>query len=105
MRGGQTSLTMLQQTGVTPIEDGRNLGPATGERLRLAGIATVEELLRVGWEEAWSRMYSRFPMDAHAGFGYALYGAEHDVDWRDVPPAVKERIRGIAKRARAQRDQ
>jgi len=71
----------------------RNLGPRSAEWLGRVGIDRLSDLEAVGAEGAYRRL-------ADAGIGrlslvmlWALEGALQDVDWRDLPPEERERLR------------
>lgn len=86
---------------MTPIEQARNLGPITAAELRRAGIRTVEDLRAMGWQEAWAKLVDVFPNRRNANMGYALAGADLDIDWRELPPAVKAEVLARLARLRA----
>lgn len=83
------------------IGEMRNLGPACEAALNAAGIRTAEELKRLGAEGAFLKMLAsrRLAGQArnycHAAFLYALYGAIHDLDWKDVPEAKKQEFKAL----------
>ena len=84
------------QADERPISALRNLGPACEQDLNAAGIGTAGELKSLGAEEAFVRMLvarandGRSAKCCNAAYLYALYGAIHDIDWRDVPAERKE---------------
>lgn len=80
------------------IEQARNLGPVTGADLRLVGISTVEELMAVGWEDAWTRLCHHSRGYTHKICGYALCGAIEDVDWRKLTARQKEDVTRVQRR-------
>ncbi|MBL8209270.1 MAG: TfoX/Sxy family DNA transformation protein [Bryobacterales bacterium] len=83
----------------TAIEKARNLGPVMGAELRPLGIDTLEALREVGWQEAWDRLCDRYPVRTHLLCGYALLGAEMDLDCMKLPDALKVKVKAH-KRAR-----
>lgn len=78
---------------MTPIEKGRNLGPVIGGELRELGISTLEQLQQLGWPEAWLRLCMLRPDRNHLMCGYALAGAEMDLDISRLPAGVKAEVR------------
>ncbi len=86
---------------MTPIERARNLGPTTAAEMRRAGIATVEDLREMGWQEAWARVVEMFPNRRNANMGYGLAGADLAIDWRELPPEVKAEVKSMLARLRA----
>jgi hypothetical protein len=83
----------------TPIEKARNLGPVMGSELRPLGIDTLEALQDLGWQEAWDRLCDRHPDRTHLLCGYALLGAEMDLDCMKLPEPLKAKVKAH-KRAR-----
>lgn len=77
------------------ISEMRNLGPACEEDLNAAGIFTAQELIDTGVETAFIKLLQcrvARGLSTHgcnAAYLYALYGAVHDCDWREVPEAKK----------------
>ncbi|MBL8891819.1 MAG: TfoX/Sxy family DNA transformation protein [Planctomycetaceae bacterium] len=77
------------------ISEMRNLGPACEADLHAAGISTAQELIDIGVETAFIKLlHGRIArgLSTHgcnAAYLYALYGAIHDCDWREVPEAKK----------------
>lgn len=69
----------------------RNLGPACTDDLNAVGIHTAQDLIEAGVEAAFLRLLQgrvARGLSTHgcnASYLYALYGAIHDCDWRDVP--------------------
>lgn len=81
--------------GNTPIAKARNLGPQTAIELDAVGINTREELIEVGWEEAFARVAELFPKRLHLTMAYALIGAIEDLDWRSIPPDLQARAKKL----------
>jgi hypothetical protein len=70
----------------------RNLGPATDAAFRRAGIATAEELLALGPEEAYARLLAT-GVRAHFAMFWALTFAIQDRHWTDLGPEEKALMR------------
>ena len=87
----------------------RNLGPACERDLSAAGIHTAEDLKSIGEEAAFLEMLEARRREGRSGkccnaaYLYALYGAIHDVDWRDIPEKKKESFKRLAAEIRASR--
>jgi DNA transformation protein len=79
------------------LEDLRNLGPASAAWLREAGVATVDDLERLGSVEAFLRVSEARP-EASVNLLYALEGALIDVRWDLLPPDVRADLRRRAGR-------
>ncbi len=79
----------------------RNLGPACEQDLNAAGISTAEELIALGPVEAFVKMLIGRKQQGHdtkccnAAYLYALYGAIHDIDWREVPEEKKQEFKKL----------
>ena len=73
----------------------RNLGPASVELLREAGIATVAELRELGAAEAFRQVKFMFPKRVSLNMLYALNAALEDLPWR----AITDRNRSEWRRA------
>jgi DNA transformation protein len=76
----------------------RNLGPVIAGRLRAVGIATPEELRRLGAIEAYARLKRSFPsLTTHVQL-YALHGAVNDVRWHALPEEARAALRDAVAR-------
>ena len=95
-------MTQEQQNDERSIVEMRNLGPACQRDLNAAGIFTAADLKAVGAEEAFVQMLiarkrqGRSAKCCNAAYLYALYGAIHDIDWRDLPEKKKEQFKELA---------
>lgn len=84
------------------IADMRNLGPACEEDLNAVGICSAADLHQVGVKEAFVQLLiGRRQRGAkanccNAAYLYALHGALHDIDWREVPESLKEEYKAFA---------
>ncbi len=89
-----------------PLSKLRNLGPACEADLHLVGIYSLEDIKRLGVEGTYVRlMEGRMQRGAsrlqfNASYLYALYGALHDCDWRNVPSEKKLEFKQLAARLR-----
>jgi len=80
------------------LEQMKNLGPVSAERLRAVGIGTPEELRRAGAVEAFVRLKRAFPeMTTHLQL-YALHGAVSGIRWYLLPEAARAALRDAAER-------
>jgi len=85
----------------------RNLGPACERDLNAAGIFAAHELIAAGPETAFLKMLEarrergRSAKACNAAYLYALYGAVHDVDWREVPEKIKNEYKQLTAELRA----
>ena len=86
----------------------RNLGPACEKDLHAVGIFTAEDIRKLGVEgtlvrlmqqrQARNKNWSCF----NATYLYALYGAIHDCDWRNIPEQKKTEFKMLTARLRTQ---
>jgi DNA transformation protein len=82
----------------------RNIGPQTARRLAEIGIETRDQLAKNGIEETTRRLLFRFGGEARLSINliYALEGAIHDHDWRDITTARKQALSEYFKRIKAE---
>ena len=73
------------------LEETPSIGEVLARRLREVGIATREELLAAGEEQAFRRLKDAFP-DACAHTRPALAGAVRGIHHSKRPPALKAEI-------------
>jgi DNA transformation protein and related proteins len=70
----------------------RNIGPRSAQWLADIGIHTVEDLERVGVEEAYFLIKAK-GYNVSAVLLYALYGALHNLRWQDIPLETRTQLR------------
>ena len=73
-----------------------NIGPKSEAWLNAVGIATVDDLERLGPDEAWRRAKQAFPDRVTTHLLYALHGALLGVRWTDLPHEVRQRLAEVA---------
>lgn len=99
--------------GEKPIGELRNLGPACERDLNAVGIFTLKDIQELGVEVTFlqmmqgrtkrSRAHSkRGGKCFNAVYLYALYGAVHDLDWRDIPEAKKKQFKELTAQLRGE---
>ena len=90
------------------ISELRNLGPACERDLHAVGIYSADDIRRLGIEGTFVKlMESKRARGSggtcfNASYLYALYGALHDCDWRDVPDEKKIEFKALTARLRSQ---
>lgn len=89
----------------TPIIQLRNLGPVCEADFKAVEIETLGDLLDLGVEKAFELlMLGRIARGEDACFNaaylYAIYGAVHDRDWRDLPESKKDRFKRLTAKMR-----
>ena len=75
------------------VEEARNIGPAIGKELRAIGIKSMADLLNYPFETLVRRHTAKYPNRIHIMCGYALYGAQHGKDCRNLAEDEKQRIK------------
>jgi DNA transformation protein len=80
----------------------RNIGPTSSRELSEIGIENRDQLRALGIEETTRRLLFRFGSEKKISLNYlyALEGAIHDLDWRDITPARKQELRSLLERLR-----
>ncbi len=81
------------------ISEMRNLGPAVEKDLAAVGVKTAQQVIDLGAEDAFVKMLigrqeiNRSAKCCNALYLYAIYGAIHDVDWRELPEKLKTQFK------------
>ena len=84
------------------ISEMRNLGPACEADLNRAGIKTAQQVIDCGVTETFIKMLigrkkvGRSAKCCNAAYLYAIHGAIHDVDWREIPERKKQEYKKFA---------
>lgn len=81
-----------------PIENLRNLGPASAAWLRAVEIGTIAELAALGPVVAYRRVKQRTPR-ASLNLLWALAAGLQDRNWRELTNAEKELLQNAASEA------
>jgi hypothetical protein len=74
------------------IENCRNLGPRSAERLALIGVRTLDDLAGLGPAEAYRRLADLRLPGLSRTMLWAMEGALSGTDWRHLPPARKTEL-------------
>ncbi len=88
------------------ISEMRNLGLAVENDLIAAGVFSSEDVLRLGVVNTFlkmldgRKMLGRSAKCCSALYLYSIYGAIHDIDWRDVPSAKKNEFKILTEKLR-----
>lgn len=89
------------------ISEMRNLGPACEKDLAAVGITKASQVIILGAEETFVRMLlgrtkiGRSGKCCNALYLYAIYGAIHDIDWREVSNKKKAEFKSLTAEMRA----
>lgn len=81
--------------GQTPVEEGRNIGPATGMELRSVEILTLEQLKRIGWEKAITKVCRLYPHRINLNYFYSVVGAVEDQSARKLDADLKSQAQEL----------
>ncbi len=98
---------MGKRKDVHKISEMRNLGPACEKDLNAAGIHLAQDVIELGAKETFVRMLigrvqaGTSAKCCNAAYLYAIYGAIHDLDWRQVPEKVKDDFKAFTAELRA----
>lgn len=71
------------------ISDLKNLGPASELAFKAAGILSVDQFVRLGWQGALQKLVKANPKNRHTIFAYALIGALNNQDWNRLSEQQK----------------
>lgn len=84
-----------------PVIKLRNIGPTCEKDLHSAGIRTAGDIRKLGAKEAFLRLMvareksGRGGTCYNAAYLYALYGAIHDLDWREIPEKKRNEFKAF----------
>ena len=69
----------------------RNIGPVSAGWLADVGVRSIDDLQRIGVVATYA-LVSRRRKGVSLNLLWALEGALHDVDWRELSPETKDRL-------------
>lgn len=101
-RSTKDSMSRTSRSDDRKISEMRNLGPACEQDLEAVGILTAGQLIEMGAEAAFLAMLSgrlkqgRSAKCCNAAYLYAMYGAIHEIDWRELPEKKKDEFKAFA---------
>lgn len=81
------------------VSEMRNLGPAVENDFAAVGVTTAQQVIDLGAEDAFVQMLlgrrelGRSAKCCNALYLYALHGAIHDIDWRELPENLKAKFK------------
>ncbi|MBK7534449.1 MAG: TfoX/Sxy family DNA transformation protein [Myxococcales bacterium] len=82
-------------TPETPVEELRNLAKVSAGWLRAVGVTTYGQLCEHELFDLWMALRLQFPQVNRLMY-YGMWGALHDLDWRQIPEAEKQRFSHLA---------
>lgn len=83
---------------MSALQDLPNIGDVLASRLKDAGIASAEALLKLGDATAFAKIRAGLPDDACTHTRLALAGAVRGVRWHGLDKALREKLTAEAKR-------
>lgn len=92
---------MKQELDNRRISEMRNLGPACETDMNAVGIMTAHDLIVIGPEQAFRQVLEgrtnmgQSNKSLNALYLYAIYGAIHDIDWREIPEHKKSEFKKL----------
>jgi hypothetical protein len=86
------------------VADARNLGPVSADEWARLGYHTLGDLLRAGFEVAFTHLVSAFPARLNKNASRALLGALRGKDWRILSPEEVRLADSLVDRLRTERD-
>ncbi|OFZ28287.1 MAG: hypothetical protein A2622_04080 [Bdellovibrionales bacterium RIFCSPHIGHO2_01_FULL_40_29] len=82
------------------LTDLKNIGPETERAMLKAGVKTLDQFVKMGWEKAMIRLCKVNPKNNHSLFAYALIGALQNKMWNQISEADKKQAREFMKSLR-----
>ena len=71
----------------------KNLGPKSSEWLASVGIHTLEDVAKIGVVETYKLVKAAYPEKVSLNMLYGLQAALMDINWKDLPPDIKESLK------------
>lgn len=75
------------------ISDLKNLGPETEKQFAKAGIKTVQQFQKLGWQGTIKKLVKANPKHLHSMYAYAIIGALENVEFNMISEANKKAAR------------
>ena len=88
---------------ITPIEEGLNLGRVSGSELQSVGVESLEQLIEMGWEEAFIKLTEYHPHRLNLNMLTSLIGAIENQSWKDLDPPLKAEAKQFLNRLKRQK--
>lgn len=79
------------------ISDLKNLGPKAEATFHKAGIKTVSQFVKLGWQKTMQKLVKVDDKNRHSMFAYAIIGALTNKDWNAITEAEKEEARNFCR--------
>lgn len=75
------------------ISELMNLGPMAEKHFSSAGIITVSQFRKLGWQRTMKRLVTNNPKHRHSLYAYAIIGALKNIMWNRIPEKDKAEAR------------
>lgn len=72
----------------------KNIGPKSRQWLTSVGIYTLDDIVSLGVVQTYKRVKAAYPEKVSLILVYALQGALLDLPWNELPPDMKEELKG-----------
>lgn len=92
--------SLLRLSQAKAITDLKNLGPSSEKEFHRAGIKSAQQLLKMGWEKAYTKIVSRNSKNCHSMFAYAIIGAVKNQEWSRISEDDKLAARLVSQQLR-----
>jgi nucleotidyltransferase/DNA polymerase involved in DNA repair len=79
----------MTQDPFTPVDELRNFGAVTAQRLTDMEIRTLGDIQELGAVETYARLRFAFGTGVTRNALHAIEATLRDIDWRDLPSDVK----------------
>ncbi len=92
------------------ISEMKNLGPQSEEDFNAIGIYHADQLNKLTPEKAFMKMLEgRLSLGksvkcVNAMYLYAIYGAQKNIDWQDIPERKKKEFKAFTKKLRTSKE-
>lgn len=94
-KGASSSFVRASDILTGPIEELRNVGPKSSQWLRDVGIFTIDDLRKLGPVVAWHLVREQ-QEGVTINLLFALAAGLKGQDWRQLPKAVRQKLRSEA---------
>lgn len=83
------------KTAVSDLKGAKNIGPTIEKRLNKIGVYTLADLKKMTPVQAYQKIRDQNPEQTIpvCYYLYSLQGALMNMDWRELPPDLKTRLR------------
>lgn len=79
------------------ISELKNLGPKAEKEFHKAGIKTVKQFVKLGWQKTMVKLVKANGKNRHSIFAYAIIGALANKDWTSLSAEEREEVRNFVR--------